>query len=644
MAGYYDPNKDYSKELQRTDLSSTERSRLETERQNKINDKYGGVEPNMIGSNKTYSQTYGGSSSKSSGSSGGSTALTKGPGYVTGGYDTSGVYGTPTLTKNPYYNSNLSVADMSRRPDLAGSYAISNGYTVFYDENGYATKAKKGVVDYTPHQDFYVKNGSYSGGSLWTDEEMLSAADLAKIAQIRAGIGTQYTGDQANALANQIRSGYGYTIDKAGNVTDLGALSRVDQRRREWGLDANDPTAAQQNFLNLWNASKSGGDIDIFGRPNQPSAPTIDYDALLSQLAGGYGGDYGGAAYPGSSAYGAGAAPTYQGSEWDAILDSLAQELVNMNYADWTQGDQYQALASRYGQQGRMSMQDVLGQISSRTGGLASSYATSAAQQSYNDYMAQLEQAAMEMYNVERGDLLEEAQMARQYAEDDYNRYLDEYNQWAANRDFAYGAYRDSVADQQYADQLAYQQLRDQISDARYEQEYADSIAARDQAALMDQAELLAAYGDFSGYSALGYNADQIAMMQAAYQAANTPKASSGSRSSGSSSSGSKKPTLTAAQTLAALKDGVVNDTTRAAYEYYYGEPWATDTGGVNSTAPISDYGSSYSSIWKQARDMFDSGKTEDSIAAYLNRFSEDQLTDTGLEYILKSLNLGGYR
>ena len=86
----------------------------------------------------------------------------------------------------------------------------------------------------------------------------------------------------------------------------------------------------------------------------------------------------------------------------DPILDELAQQLMDMNYEDWTRGDQYAALAERYGQQGRTSMQDVLGQIASRTGGLASSYATSAAQQSYNDLMSQLEQAAMEMYGAER--------------------------------------------------------------------------------------------------------------------------------------------------------------------------------------------------------------------------------------------------
>lgn len=63
-SGYYDPNKDYSKELQRTDLTSAQRTQLESERQNKINDKYGGVEPNMTGSDKTYSQSYGSQSSR----------------------------------------------------------------------------------------------------------------------------------------------------------------------------------------------------------------------------------------------------------------------------------------------------------------------------------------------------------------------------------------------------------------------------------------------------------------------------------------------------------------------------------------------------------------------------------------------------
>ena len=152
MAGYYDKNKDYSKELQRTDLSASERDRLTQERQNKIDGKYGGREPNMIGSDKTYSQTYGGSSNRgNSGSSGGSSQGTFG-GYTYDRKDNGGgIYGTPTSNsevKN-YKQGGVTYqvgADMSRRQDLAGRAQISNGYTVFYDDDGYAYPTHDGNV------------------------------------------------------------------------------------------------------------------------------------------------------------------------------------------------------------------------------------------------------------------------------------------------------------------------------------------------------------------------------------------------------------------------------------------------------------------------------------------------------------------
>ena len=59
MAGYYDPNKDYSKAINEAKAAGKDTKQLKQERQNKIDSKYGGKEPNMYGSNKTYSQLSG---------------------------------------------------------------------------------------------------------------------------------------------------------------------------------------------------------------------------------------------------------------------------------------------------------------------------------------------------------------------------------------------------------------------------------------------------------------------------------------------------------------------------------------------------------------------------------------------------------
>lgn len=136
--------------------------------------------------------------------------------------------------------------------------------------------------------------------------------------------------------------------------------------------------------------------------------------------------------------------PTYN-SEYMDTLNELAKQLISMNYDDWTKGSQYQALADRYGNNGRMSMQDVLGQVSSRTGGLASSYATTAAQQQYNQYMAQLEEVARQMYSQDRSDLLDNANLYRNLANDEYDRYRDSLADYNAQK-----AAKNNSADYQF--------------------------------------------------------------------------------------------------------------------------------------------------------------------------------------------------
>ena len=141
--------------------------------------------------------------------------------------------------------------------------------------------------------------------------------------------------------------------------------------------------------------------------------------------------------------------PTYN-SEYMDQLNALARQLTSMNYDDWTKGSQYQALADRYGASGRMSMQDVLGQVASRTGGLASSYATTAAQQQYNQYMAQLEEVARQLYSQERGDLMDSASLYRNLANDEYDRYRDSLSDYNARLKAAQRAARSAYGGTSY--------------------------------------------------------------------------------------------------------------------------------------------------------------------------------------------------
>nr|DAR10787.1 MAG TPA: hypothetical protein [Caudoviricetes sp.] len=535
MAGYYDKNKDYSKELQRTDLSASERAQLTQERQNKIDDKYGGKEPNMIGSDKTYSQTYGGSGNRGNSSSGGSSQGT----FNGISYDRNnggGIYGVPTSNSQQknYKQGGVTYqvgADMSRRPDLAGGYAVSNGYTVFYDENGYAKNAVKGVADYTPHQDINAGNGSYNKNGAWTDNEMLTAADRKKIADIRAQMQAgKITGDQANQAANAIRAGYGYTIDKNGYVTDSGALSATNDLRRRLGLST-DPENAELGYYrylmgtNTSPLAQAAGQVKSYEdfmkdyTPGQQTPyPTVGNMDILQGLVNN-----------GFNTSDAGR-PNFDYT-YDSEMRALIDQILNSNLADWKKGDQYSALRDQYAANGQMSMADLLGQVSSRTGGLASSYAASVANQEYNDWMSKLEQAAREMYQQDRSDKLNNLGVLNDAYSREYGEYGDKLNQWNADRNFAYQQAQDALANQWKQKEWDYNMSQDEWNKAA------------------QQADMMASYGDFSGYKALGYTDSQINQMRQAYQIAQTAKAKSGrSGSSGGKKSGDSGMKLSVAK------------------------------------------------------------------------------------------------
>lgn len=585
MAGYWDKNKDYSLEIvkaqQRGD-SQESIDKLRQERQNKIDATYGGKDPyqgkndimdNGGSGNRGNSGSSGGSSQKATGG----TPYVKGPGYGTGGYTNPGIYGAANLQPTgqaDYWKKMTGGVDLSRRPDLAGGYAISNGHTVFYDENGYAKSSARGEADYTPHQDINAGNGTYSKNGAWTDNEMMSVSDRQKIADIRARLNRgEITGDQANQAANAIRAGYGYTIDKNGYVTDSGALSSVNDLRRRLGLDVSPESAelAYYRYLMGTNTSplaQAAGQVksyEDFMKDYTPGQqipyPTVGNVDILQGLVNN-----------GFNTSDAGR-PSFDYT-YDSEMRALIDQILNSNLADWKKGDQYSALRDQYAANGEMGMNDLLGQVSSRTGGLASSYAASVANQEYNDWMSKLEQAAREMYQQDRNDKLNSLGMLSDAYDREYGEYGDKLNQWNADRNFAYQQAQDALANQWKQKEWDYNMSQDEWNKAA------------------QQAEMMASYGDFSGYKALGYTDSQIESMRQAYQIAQTAKVKSGrSGSSGGKKSGDSGMKLSVAKDNA--KQGIFTQDVLDAFHnagysdeylesaYGYERPSAAGSGNV---------------------------------------------------------------
>ena len=518
MAGYYDKNKDYSKELQRTDLSASERDRLTQERQNKIDDKYGGKEPNMIGSDKTYSQTY-------SGSSGGSSKGSYGGIEYDRSNNGGGIYGMPTSNsevKN-YKQGGVTYqvgADMSRRQDLAGRAQVSNGYTVFYDDDGYAYKAVKGVADYTPHQDINAGNGSYGKSGAWTDNEMMSALDRSKIQDIRNRLQRgEITGDQANQAANAIRAGSGYTIDKNGYVTDSGALSSVNDLRRRLGLD-NSPESAELAYYRY-----------LMGTDTSPSAQANG----KVQSFGDYLAENGGV-QAGTTGYGT---PAY--SQQQRVTDINAGGTPASNFTTQTGtsfdiGDGNDYLKELYAKK-----------VAAELAALKSAYEKNTA--TLDASRAQI----APVYDIARNSAANQNALSR-----------GAFQEMAV----ANGLNTGTTGQAALAQDVVLQQNLSQI-----DREQAEKTAAIDlqRSQLDTEYRNAIAKAEATGDAELA-NAlyEEYVRQQNLYAKYGAQTGGSGSGSSGGSTV--VKPTLTATQVQSALKNGIVTDDVISAFDYYYGQ------------------------------------------------------------------------
>ena len=188
--------------------------------------------------------------------------------------------------------------------------------------------------------------------------------------------------------------------------------------------------------------------------------------------------------------------------EFKSIMDKI---LNREKFSYDLNGDAlYQQYKDKYIQQGKMAMQDTMGQAAAMTGGYGNSYAATAGNQAYqaslenlNDIVPELYQMAYDKYSQEGQDLynqygmlsddrsMEYGQWGDKYnrliADRDYfgneanNAYSKDYGEWSDQRDFdtnqywaetefGYGKYRDSMTD--WENERSFQEAQRQYNES----------------------------------------------------------------------------------------------------------------------------------------------------------------------------------
>ena len=148
----------------------------------------------------------------------------------------------------------------------------------------------------------------------------------------------------------------------------------------------------------------------------------------------------------------------------DAAFKDVVDKILNREKFSYDlNGDAlYQQYKDKYIKQGKMAMQDTMGQAAAMTGGYGNSYAASVGNQAYqaslenlNDIIPELYQMAYDKYNQEGQDLYNQYSLLSNDKSMEYGMWGDKRNQLIADRDYygneANNAYAKDYGE--YADQ-----------------------------------------------------------------------------------------------------------------------------------------------------------------------------------------------
>lgn len=181
----------------------------------------------------------------------------------------------------------------------------------------------------------------------------------------------------------------------------------------------------------------------------------------------------------------------YEGQISDILDNILNRPKFSYTAEDMTNDDLYKMYRDQYMRQGNIAMRDTMGNAAALTGGYGNTYASAAGQQAYDNYVAQLNNKALDFYDRayqryadEGQNLYNQMNVVTGLDNTDYQRYRDGVNDYyndlnyyngRYNQEYGYdyGEYQDRVAADQWAQEFAFQKQQAAQEQANWEAEMA---------------------------------------------------------------------------------------------------------------------------------------------------------------------------
>ncbi len=201
------------------------------------------------------------------------------------------------------------------------------------------------------------------------------------------------------------------------------------------------------------------------------------------------------------------AKPGAYSSQWQSRLESTLDQILNRKEFryDMNADALYNQYRDQYLRQGRLAMEDTLGQAAALTGGYGSSYAQQVGQQTYQGYLAglndklpELYRLALSKYQLEGDQLRGKYDLLSDREAGDYGRYQDAVKAWQTERDYLADRY-DTQREADYArynddKTFDFSVWKDAASRAGAQAEALLAVGIRPSDQLLQQADLAGEY------------------------------------------------------------------------------------------------------------------------------------------------------